>query len=261
MQLVLCILILCDLAVERLESTERRLLKKPNEAAAYKRKMIEMKEMNFASKLTRKEIEEYKGPVDYISHHVVLRPDSLSTPLRIFFNSSSSYQGHELNEYWRKGPDLLNDLFGVILRFREKEVAVIADISKMYHRVLIPVEDRHVLKFLWRNLETDRPADIYVMNVLTFGDKPAPAMAQIALQMTAEEGKSSNPEAATQSSPKQKGLGKRSAKVFKGSSEKKRIPHTFSVRRRRKYNQSGWTCRQCIGFIRDKAPCVPALPP
>lgn len=90
----------------------------------------------------------------------------------------------------------MNDLFGVILRFREKEVAVTADISKMYHRVLISMEDRHVLRFLWRNLEMNRPADIYVMNVLTFGDKPAPAMAQIALQMTAEEGKSSNPEAA-----------------------------------------------------------------
>ena len=51
-------------------------------------------------------------------------------------------------------------------------------------------------RFLWRNLETDRPPDIYVMNVLTFGDKPAPAMAQIALQKTADEGESINPEAA-----------------------------------------------------------------
>ena len=66
----------------------------------------------------------------------------------------------------------------------------------MYHRVLIPEEDRHLHRFLWRNLETNRPPDIYAMNVLTFGDKPAPAMAQIALQKTADEGKSINPEAA-----------------------------------------------------------------
>ncbi len=51
-------------------------------------------------------------------------------------------------------------------------------------------------RFLWRNLETDRPPDIYAMNVFTFGDKPAPVMAQIALQKTAEEGESINPEAA-----------------------------------------------------------------
>lgn len=85
---------------------------------------------------------------------------------------------------------------GVILRFREKEVAVTADISKMYHRVLIPEEDKHVHRLLWRNLETNRPPDTYVMNVLTFGDKSAPTMAQIALLKTSEEGESINPEAA-----------------------------------------------------------------
>ena len=66
----------------------------------------------------------------------------------------------------------------------------------MYHRVLIPEEDKHVHRFPWRSLETDRPPDIYVMNVLTFGDKPTPAMAQIALQKTADEGESINQEAA-----------------------------------------------------------------
>ena len=183
-------------AIKRLESTERRLLKNPVVAAAYNDKIIEMEKMNFSSKLTEKEIQDYKGPVHYIPHHSVHRPDSTSTPLRIVFNSSSSYKGHSLNDYWRKGPDLLNDLFGVVLRFRENEVAVSADISKMYQRVLIPEEDKHVHRFLWRNLETDKPPDIYKMNVLTFGDKPAPAMAQIALQKTAEEGEIVNPEAA-----------------------------------------------------------------
>ena len=51
-------------------------------------------------------------------------------------------------------------------------------------------------RFLWRNLETDRPPDTYVINVLTFGDKYAPAMAQIALQKTSNEGESINPEPA-----------------------------------------------------------------
>ena len=143
--------------------------------------MIEMEKMNFSSKLTEKEIQDYKGPVHYIPHHSVHRPDSTSTPLH--------------NDYWRKGPDLLNDLFGVLC-FRENKVAVSADISKMYQRVLIPEEDKHVHRFLWRNLETDKPPDIYKMNVLTFGDRPAPAMAQIALQKMAEEGEIVNPEAA-----------------------------------------------------------------
>ena len=96
-----------------------------------------------------------------------------------------------------KGPDLLNNLFGVILRFREKECALIGDLSKMYHRVLIPeIPDQHVHRYLWRDMETNRPPDVYVKTVLTFGDKPAPAMAQIALRKTAEESEESYPEAA-----------------------------------------------------------------
>ena len=104
------------------------------------------------------------------------------------FNSFATYQGHKLNDNWQKGPDLLNGLFGVILCFKENKVALTADISKKYHRILIPLNDQHVHRFLWWNLETDRPPDTYVMNVLTFGDKHAPAMAQVTLRKTAEKG-------------------------------------------------------------------------
>lgn len=66
----------------------------------------------------------------------------------------------------------------------------------MYHRMLILERDQHVHCFLWRNLETEREPDVYVKTVLTFGDKPAPAMAQTALRKTAEENKNDYPEAA-----------------------------------------------------------------
>ena len=45
-------------------------------------------------------------------------------------------------------------------------------------------------------METEREPDIFVKTVLTFGDKPAPAMAQIALRKTAQENKEGYPEAA-----------------------------------------------------------------
>ncbi len=183
-------------AVKRLEATERRLIKNPELAAAYDKQMTEMNTANYSRKLSEEELNSYEGPVHYVSHHGVLRPEKASTPLRIVFNSSAVYQGHCLNDYWLKGPDLLNSLFGVILRFRENEVAVSGDISKMYHQVLIPQRDQQVHRFLWRNLDTTRPPDTYVKTVLTFGDKPAPAMAQIALRKTAEEGASENERAA-----------------------------------------------------------------
>ena len=88
-------------AMKRLESTERRLLKNPLQAAAYKDKMTEMEDMSFSRKLSEQEINDYKGPVHYISHHAALRPESTSTPVRIVFNSSATYQGHKLNNYWQ----------------------------------------------------------------------------------------------------------------------------------------------------------------
>ncbi|XP_071941071.1 uncharacterized protein [Antedon mediterranea] len=183
-------------AEKKLFSMERRLLKNPEHAKAYKNQIKEMVDMKFARKLSDTELSSYDGPIHYISHHGVLRPDKKSTPLRIVFNSSAIYQGHCLNEYWMKGPDMLNDLFGLILRFRENETAIIGDISKMYHRVLIPIRDQHVHRFLWRNLNIDSKIDVYLKTVLTFGDKPSSAMAQTALRKTAEEGRHQFPKAA-----------------------------------------------------------------
>ena len=163
-----------------MESTERRLLSQPDHAESYNSQMKEMEDMTFSRKLTKKEIEEWKGPVHYISHHAVIRPEKRSTPVRIVFNGSATYEGHTLNDYWYKGPDLLNNLFGVIFRSRENLF-----ISKMYHIVSIPLADQHVHRFVWRNCETEREPDIYVKTVLTFGDRPAPAMATTAMRKTA----------------------------------------------------------------------------
>ena len=43
--------------------------------------------------------------------------------------------------------------------------------------------------------DTSQELDKFVKTVLTFGDKPAPAMAQIALRQIAQEGKATNPKA------------------------------------------------------------------
>ena len=44
----------------------------------------------------------------------------------------------------------------MILRFRKNEVAVLGDISEMYHRVLNAEKNQHIHRFLWRNMDTTR---------------------------------------------------------------------------------------------------------
>ena len=158
--------------------------------------MKEMEDIKFSRKLTKKEIEEWKGPVHYISHQRVFRPEKRSTPVRIVFNSSATYEEHTLSDYWYKGPDLLNNSFGIIVRFRENPIAISGDISKIYHMVSIPLANQHVHRFVSRNCETEREPDIYAKIVLTFGDRPAPAMATTAMRKTASLREDVKPRAA-----------------------------------------------------------------
>ena len=55
-----------------------------------------------ARKLDNEELNNYNGPVHYIAHHAVVKAHSLSTPIRIVFNSSANFNGHVLNDYWIK---------------------------------------------------------------------------------------------------------------------------------------------------------------
>ena len=140
--------------------------------------------------------ERLKGPIHYISHHEVLKPDSKSTPVRIVFNSSARYMNHSLNDYWAKGPHLLNDLLGILIRFRENRIALIGDIKKMYHTVKTKTIEQHTHRFLWRDMNTETQPDTYVIQRVSFGDKPSGAIATVALRKTAEMGQDKYPKAA-----------------------------------------------------------------
>ena len=80
----------------------------------------------------------------------------------------------------------MNNLLGVLLRFRENTVAVAGDIKKMYHTVKISEIDQHTHRFLWRNMEQNKKPDIYKLMTVSFGDKPAGTIASLALRKTAE---------------------------------------------------------------------------
>ena len=146
--------------------------------------------MQFARKLSPKELTDWKGPIHYFSHHAVTYPEKKSTPVRIVFNSSASHNSHTLNDYWFKRLDLLNNLFGVVIRFCKKPYAICGDIAKMYHMIAIPEKDQHVHKFLSRNYEVK-----YVKTVLMFGGRPVQTMAITAMQKSANMKKKEKPRA------------------------------------------------------------------
>ena len=180
----------------KLRSTEKRLLKNPSHANAYDSEIKAMVDRSAARLLTECEEKNYSGPSFYISHHAVIKPESKSTPCRIVFNTSANYHGHTLNDYYAKGPDMLNNLLAVLLRFRENHVAYVGDVSKMFHSIAIPKIDQMTHKFLWRNIEVNRKPETYVMTAVNMGDRPSATMAMLALQKTAKMQKSQYPYAA-----------------------------------------------------------------
>ena len=90
-----------------------------------------------------------------------------------------------LNDQLHIGPDLLNSLVSVLLRFRERRVGLAADIEAMFHQVQIMEENQPALRFLWWNLELQRPPDVYQMLVMIFGATSSPCMANYVLRKTA----------------------------------------------------------------------------
>ena len=167
-------------------STERRLLKDKNYAVLYQRQIDDMIERKVARKVSEAELNAYDKAKFYISHHAVMKSESKTTPCRLVSNSSAKHMGCSLNDFLAKGPSLLNQLLGILLRFRQGKVGFIRDVSKMFHSIDIPLEDQMTHLFLWRNMEIHRDPDVHAITVLNMGDRPSSAIAQIALKRTAE---------------------------------------------------------------------------
>ncbi len=63
-------------------------------------------------------------------------------------DSSQEFGGVSMNSILLKGPDVLNPIGAVLLRFREGEHAAIGDIAKMYNSVWLEEQEVHVHRFL-----------------------------------------------------------------------------------------------------------------
>ena len=86
------------------------------------------------------------------------------------------------------GPDLANQIVGVLLRFREEPVAVTGDIEAMYHQVKILVEQRRFLLFLWwKNSDPQNEVVDRKMTAHLFGGVSPPSCCNYALRKTAAD--------------------------------------------------------------------------
>ena len=93
----------------------------------YKSFMDDLSKKGYTEKST-KEVPE--GRTWYIPHHGVYNPNS------------------SLNKNLMSGPDLTNKIVGVLTRFLGEPVVIMGDIEPMFHQVMVPREDRSLLRLL-----------------------------------------------------------------------------------------------------------------
>ena len=74
-----------------------------------------------------------EGRIWYLPHFGVYHPRK-PDQIRVVFDSSAEFQGVSLNKELLPGPDLMNSLVGVLIRFRQENVAAMCDIEQMFTR-------------------------------------------------------------------------------------------------------------------------------
>ncbi|XP_057672767.1 uncharacterized protein LOC130904152 [Diorhabda carinulata] len=162
-------------AKKRLLDLERRLNNNDAYEKLYSDFIDEYIQLGHMSKVSKSESDTYSDY--YMSHHGVYREDAITTSLKVIFDASlPSCTGFSLNNILMIGPTTQQDLFSILVRFRQHSIVIAADCTKMYRSVLVAPEDRHLQKILWR-FSDNEPIDTYQLNTLTYGTAPASFLA------------------------------------------------------------------------------------
>lgn len=147
---------------------ERRFQKQPRLKEMYRDFINEYATLGHLVKIDR------PSNGNYLPHHAVLRDKSETTKLRAVFNASAcTTSGKSLNDIQYVGPVVQNDLFSILLRFRQHKYVLTGDIEKMFRQVMLDESQRHLQLILWRESE-NQPLQTLQLNTVTYGTASAP---------------------------------------------------------------------------------------
>ncbi|KAI8512020.1 hypothetical protein Bbelb_111200 [Branchiostoma belcheri] len=179
------------LALHRTKYLKKNLSKDEKYRNDYVGFMQDIINKGYAERVPPEKVQNQEDTKDgaawYIPHHSVYHPQKKK--IRVVFDCAAEYAGTSLNKELLQGPDLNNTLVGVLTRFRQEPVGLMADIESMFSQVRVPEENRDYQGFLWwpeGNLH--KPLQEYRMAVHVFGATSSPSCAGFALKKLAEDG-------------------------------------------------------------------------
>lgn len=183
-----------NIAMAQFHRMERKLMKTPEIREQYDTTILEYLEMRHMRKIAMSEIE--KSPHYYLPHHAVIKPEKITTKLRVVFNASSPTANKKsLNDILHPGPILQQDLVIQILKWRFFKYVFNADVTKMYRQILVDPSQTQFQRILFRRAPND-PVEDFELLTVTFGVNCAPFLALRTLRQLAEDVKETCPIAA-----------------------------------------------------------------
>ncbi|XP_078494962.1 uncharacterized protein LOC144749776 isoform X2 [Ciona intestinalis] len=174
------------LALKRLFQLRRRFIRNPKYYEDYKVFMSRILK-DCSETIDDKDLTGQPGRVNYVPHTGVYHPKKPGK-IRVVFDCSAQFAGSSLNDHLLQGPDLTNNLVGVLTRFRKEEVALMTDIESMFHQFFVRKQDRDFLRFLWWKDDSFQEILEYRMKVHLFGAKSSPGVANYGLKQAADDG-------------------------------------------------------------------------
>lgn len=168
------------LSKRRLNSLLNSLNKKdPGLIKKYNEQLREQVNLGFIEKVRNLNLHE--GILHYIPHFPVFKTDSAATKMRIVYDASArvSSESLSLNDCLHTGPNLLQDLTGILLKFRTHRIAFTADIEKAFLQIELNNQDRDATRFLWlkvinKSVNSVDNLEAYRFCCVLFGAAPSP---------------------------------------------------------------------------------------
>lgn len=164
-------------ALRRLISTEVALRKR-NLVEWANRHHKSLLDAGFAREITPHELNPEK-PLkrkNFVIGFVVINPKKPEKP-RWVVDTAAKTNGISLNSALLKGPDNLIPLTQALCHFRERTVAVCADVEKQFHQIKIAKEDQYSQLYYWRDCDTSKDPKIYIFTSMLFGPTDSPTKA------------------------------------------------------------------------------------
>ncbi|XP_029054805.2 uncharacterized protein LOC114882094 [Osmia bicornis bicornis] len=166
-----------NIALHRFLTLERKLTKEPSLMDQYARFIKEYEELGHMRLISADEEFSSCLPNFYLPHHTVVKETSVTTKLRVVFDGSAkSDTNTSLNDVLMAGPNLQEDIFSILTRFRTFQYVLSADISKMYRQILVNASQTPLQKIHWRS-HADESIKTYELLTVTYGTKSASFLA------------------------------------------------------------------------------------